>query len=326
MADYTVQIDGDSFMMIRDTGGWVEFWFRTGSQTWNNDQPWAYAANGHSSGTLEFRLLRGGNWQKFGAVFVSYDQDVTFAIYSAGSFPTHFFVQHITRSTVPSPPRMLSATPLSTTTIRGIFTGTHDGGSPVLEWHLGYGSSPNGPGAAVVSDGNTDVGGFTSGQRVYFWARGRNAKGWSAWSNRVEATTWKVPGAPSVVGFTNVKQMSLTTSFKDGSNGGTPILQRQVAYGKDPVTYETLVDSPTNGVNNISGLDAGKTYYFWVRSRNVVGWGPWSARSMVNLIAGARVRHAATWARAVPYVRVDGVWKVARPMVRHAGVWKETSI
>jgi hypothetical protein len=228
-------------------------------------------------------------------------------------------------ATVPAPPRMLSATALSATTIRGIFTGITDGGSPILEWYLGYGSSPNGPQFSVVSNGNTVVGGFVPGQRVYFWARGRNAVGWSNWGNRVEATTWKVPGAPNAVTFSNVKQMSVTTAFKSGNNGGTAVLQEQLGYGLDPNTPATFVDAGNLNINFISGLSPGRRYYFWVRSRNVVGWGPWSTRSLVDLIAGARIRHAATWARAVPYVKVNGVWKVARPWVKNTGRWKETS-
>jgi hypothetical protein len=325
MADYTVDIGGSSTMMIRDTGSDVEFWFRTGDQTWNNEQPWSYYANGSSSGTREFRLLRGGNWQKFGEVRVTYDQNVSFTIYNTGlGFPTYTFTHAINRSSVPPAPLMKSATAVSSSSIRVVFSGTGTGGSPILQWQIGYGTNSSGPSSTVTSDGDTVVGGFSSGQRVFFWARGRNALGWSAWSARREATTWRVPSAPNPVTFSQLTQVSVRTQFTDGSNGGTAIVERQLGYGlssSGPTDYAGNL----NGVNTLTGLDPGKTYYFWARNRNSVGWGPWSARSQVNLIAGARVKVGTTWKRAVPYVRVNGVWKVARPWVRNAGVWKGTS-
>lgn len=325
MVDYTVGIGGSSTMMIRDTGSDVEFWFRTGEYTWNNQQQWSYIANGKNSGVREFRLLRGGFWQKFGEVRVVYDQDVTFKIFGAGlGFPTYTFTQHINRTTVPPAPTVTSAVGTSSSQIRVIFHGNGSGGSPVLEWRIGYGTSSSGPLHDVVSDGDTVIGGFPSGQRNYFWARARNALGWSAWSNRREATTWRVPDAPNVVAFTQIKQTSVRTQFTDRGNGGTAVVERQLGYGLSSVA-PTAYANHSSGINVLSSLDPGKTYYFWARNRNSVGWGPWSARTQVTLIAGARVRDGNVWKRAVPYVRVNGVWKVARPWVKRSGVWKETS-
>lgn len=326
MADYVVSISPSSQMMIRDTGGNVEFWFKTGSATWNNDQQWSFFANGGSSGVLEYRLVRGGHWQHFGTVYVGYNQTVNFTIYGAGiGFPTYSFDQFISRSTVPPPPTLLTANPVSTTQVHVTFQGNGDGGSPITGWQVGYGSSSAGPSATVPSGGNTVVGGFSSGQKVYFWSRGGNALGWSAWSNRLEATTWRIPDAPTPVVFSNITQISISTQFTDGFNGGTAVLERQLGYGLNPTTPAVLVNSPS-GINHLSDLQPGGTYYFWARERNSVGWGPWSARSHTNLIAGARVLVGTEWKRAVPYVRVSGEWKVARPWVRHEGVWKETSI
>lgn len=323
MPDYTVDIGGSSTMMIRDTGSDVEFWFRTGEYTWNNQQQWRYHANGRTSAVLEYRLLRGGFWQKFGEVRVTTDQNVSFTIYDAGlGFPTYTFTRHIQRSTVPPYPLMRSATAVSTSQVRVIFSSRGDGGSPILQWQIGYGTSSNGPISTITSDGDTTIGGFNSGQRIFFWARGRNALGWSAWSARAEATTWKVPGAPTPPTFSLITQRSVRAQFKDGSTGGTAILERQIGYGLSSAAPTNFVSS-NNAV--LTGLDPGKTYYFWARNRNSVGWGPWSARSQMTLIAGARVRVGNTWKRAVPYVNVNGVWKVARPWVKKAGVWKEAS-
>lgn len=328
MADYIVNISGSTSLMIRDTGGMVEFWVKTGSQTWNNQQPWSFYANGSESGTRYFRMLRGGFWQKFGEVYVTYDQGVRFSIFNSGlGFPTYHFHQHITRSTVPPPPSLLVAQAVSATQIQVIFQGNGDGGSAILEWQIGYGPTTAGPIYTVGSGGNTVVGGFTSGERVYFWTRGRNAIGWSSWSNRGEATTWRVPGAPNPVIIKDVDQTSVLVDFAPGDTGGTPILESQFGYGKDPVTPELTIDEgDPSSFKLIPNLDPGKTYYLWSRSRNTIGWGPWSERRQVDLIAGARVLVGTEWKRAVPYVRVGGIWKVARPWVRDAGIWKETSI
>jgi len=326
MTDYYATISASSTMLIRDTGGNVEFWFQTGSSTWNNDQLWSYTANGSSSGNLKYRLVRGGNWQHFGTVYVGYNQTVYFTIYGAGiGFPTYTHSAFISRSTVPPAPTLTYYVPVSSSQVHIQFVGNGDGGSAILGWEIGYGSSSAGPSYTVSSGGNTVVGGFSPGQRVYFWARGLNSLGWSAWSNRGEATTWRIPDPPSPVAFNFITQTSVTTQFVDGYNGGTAILERQLGYGLSSVSPDVTVNSPS-GINVLTGLVPGGTYHFWGRERNSVGWGPWSVRSSTNLIAGARVLVGTEWKRAVPYVRVSGVWLIARPWVRSEGVWKETSI
>lgn len=325
MVDYTESISGSSTMMIRDTGTDVEFWFKTGPSSWNNDQRWSYYANGSGSGTREIRLLQGGNWQKFGEVRVTYDQTVSWTIYDAGiGFPTHTFDHFINRASVPPAPNLLEATAISSSTVHVRFSSRGDGGSPVVEWEIGYGTSSSGPQHTINSNGTSDIGGFSSGQKIYFWARGRNSKGWSAWSNRRDATTWRTPivSAPAV---SKLEQVSMHVYIYDKTNGGTATLEREVGYGLDPTTPTDTVPT-VSGHGDISGLDPGKTYYLWGRARNAVGWGPWSERTMVTTVAGARVLVGSTWKRAVPYVRSGGVWKLARPWVKSAGTWKETII
>jgi hypothetical protein len=326
MTDYFLGIGGPSTMMIRDTGGWVEFWFQTGQYTWNNNQWWSYSANGAFS-RQQFRLLRGGAWQHFGSVFVAYDQTIQFTIEGAGlGWSTTTFNQHIQRSTVPAPPNMVSVEAISSSTFHVIFLGSYDGGSPILEWQLGYGLSAGGPTAFVGSSGESDVGGFVSGQRVYFWARARNAIGWSAWSNRGEGVTWSVPPPANSPVVTEKTQISMRVQYnfpKGGSN--PPILERQLGYGLSSST-PTHFANDSSGINSLSGLVPGGTYYIWGRSRNSVGWGPWSVATEVLLIAGALILVGSEWKRAVPYMRVGGIWKVAEPWVKNMGTWKKTSI
>jgi hypothetical protein len=329
MVDYVLPIGGPNSMMIRDTGGWVEFWFKTGAQTWNNSQWWSWTAN-NTGARQQFRLLKGGNYQLFGSVYVTYDQNVSFTIEDSGlGWATTTFNQHIQRATVPAPPTMISATPISTTAIHVVFVGNYDGGSPVLEYEIGYGQSPSGPIYTIPSDGTTDVVGFTTGAHWYFWARGRNALGWSPWSNRVEASTWmspRVPGPPIILSKTQTSVTAVYT-YLVGSND-PPIVERQVGYGldpDDPTDFKSdLVDGES--YNRLTGLIPGGTYYLWSRSRNAAGWSAWSERTRVDLIAGARIKVGAEWKRAVPYVRDGGVWKVAEPWVKSTGAWKRTSV
>lgn len=326
MADYTRQISGSTTLMIRDLGGWVEFWVKTGSSTWNNDQQWSFYANGGESGIRKARMVAGGGWQQFGSVYVSYNQSVRFTIYASGlGFPTYDFWQDISRSTVPQTPYMWDTIAISSSYIRVQFSGGYDGGSPILEWQVGYGGNGSYPEGFWASNGYSEIGPFAPGQRVYFWARGRNAIGWSDWSNRTDTATWRTPDSPNPVGFSDVTQTSVRTSFIDRYDGGTAVVERQLGYGLDPNTPSSFAGD-ISGVNLLTNLDPGRTYYFWARNRNSVGWSSWSDRSQLNLIAGARVFDAGQWKRAVPYIKVAGVWRVARPWVRNAGVWKETSL
>lgn len=330
MPDYTVGISASTTLMIRDTGGWVEFWIRTGSSTWNNDQQYSVTANGQYSGIQKFRLLRGGNWQFVTSRFVGYDQVVNFTIIGAGiGFPTYSFNQHIQRSTVPQPPTLTGVTPVSSSEFDVDFYGNSDGGSGIVEWQIGYGSSSNNP-TNIVGwfGGDAIVGGFYSGQRIYFWVRARNAVGWSNWSNRGEGVTWQVPPAPVQAMFSEIRQTSVDVNFTFSKRqNDPPNLETQFRYGRDE--SGSVIDGTVNvdeSSENLDDLDPGKIYYFWGRARNSVGWGPWSpTASVLVLIAGARVLVAGTWKRAVPHVKIDGVWKVAEPWVKDAGVWKRTS-
>lgn len=228
-------------------------------------------------------------------------------------------------ATVPPYPNLSAAKPISPTQVRVTLYSRGDGGSPILEWQIGYGTNGIGPTeTAAASSGNTVIGGFNSGQSVFFWARVRNAIGWSAWSARRSATTFKGPKAPSAVAFSELTQTSVRTQFTDPANEGIVILERQLGYGLAD-DAPTIFATPVNGVKIVTNLQAGETYYFWARNRNSVGWGPWSTRSQVNLIAGARVYVVGQgWRRAVPYVNDDGTWKMVQPYIKVAGVWRKT--
>lgn len=327
MVDYTRQISASTTLMIRDTGGWVEFWIKTGSQSWNYDQPWSYGANGGASGALKFRLVAGGNWQMMGSVYVGYNQTVRFSVVGTGiGFPSYDFYQDISRSTVPPAPTIWDAHGISSSYIRVQFFPNGDGGSSIVEYSIGYGTNPNAPETSWhPASSPQDIGPFASGQRIYFWAAARNSVGWSEWGNRTEARTWSAPDAPGGVTFDDVDQTSVVAVFNDRYDGGTTVTARQLGYGLSSSSPTTTV-SAVSGPNTIGSLSPGKTYYFWARAQNGIGWSAWSPVAQVQLIAGARIYTGGQWKRAVPYVKVAGTWKVVRPWVRNAGEWKETSL
>lgn len=132
-----------------------------------------------------------------------------------------------------------------------------------------------------------------------------------------------VPGAPTSLGADQATQTSIRYRFAGTTDGGSGILEWQIGYGIDPGTAQFFTGS--GGNTTIGGLSPGKTWYFWSRGRNAVGWGPWSGRASTRTIAGARVKVGGVWKEAIPYVKVGGVWKLAQPFVKVSGTWKKSS-
>lgn len=324
MADYIIDTGGSNGqMMIRDDGYTVSFWAKSGPYTYNYDLPWRYVINGVDSGWIQFRFERTGDWQLFGQWGVTDTQTVLFHLGNstvALGGPVEFY-QFIQRATVPPPPSMFYITNVWDTYVDGYFVGQGDGGSGILEWQIGYGRDPNGLQYLVGSGGTSRIGGLSPGDIWYFWTRGRNALGWSAFSARSSAQLYRVPDAPNPVVLTNVRQTAVHAEFAGNGDGFTPVLEWQIGYGLSS-SYPTNFVSQYN--LDVGNLDPGKTYFFWARGRNAIGWGPWSAVRYVTLVAGAYVTVGSSTKRAVPYVRVSGVWKVARPMIKDVGVWKES--
>lgn len=325
MTDYTRATGNSATMMIRDTGSTIEFWINSNnSSTWTDHLNWSGTVNGVGvSGSYSYKA--GSGWQRFGSWGVSYSQNITFGIGSTGTSgfggPTSFTVS-INRSTVPQAPGIVNLSQIGPYSVHAYFVGGGDGNSPILEWQIGYGTDPNAT-QLYMGGSEADIGALTPGTTYYFWARGRNAQGWGPWGPRNSATTLNVPDPPSAPVISSITQISAVASFTPNGDGGASITAYQIGYGINSSAPTTIISATSP--QSITNLSPGITHYFWSRAQNSVGWSPWSAVTVANTIAGARIKVGTIWKDAVPYIKVNGTWKVARPWGRVAGVWKEST-
>jgi hypothetical protein len=329
VTDYFKDTGSSGTMMIRDTGTKVQFYLTAGSATFDHEMPWRFYYNGAWSSYRNFDFS-GGAYRFLGEITVSTSQTVGFGIGATGTSglggPTTFTIS-VNRATVPPAPYLSSVTPTGPTTVAINANSNGNGGAAVVQWQVGWGSAGAGTPTSfkdlALADGTGTVTGLVKGTQYKFWTRHRNSEGWSAYSAAKTATTWAEPPAPTTPVISEMTQNSLKTVFSNNGNGGTSVLEWQLAYGLNGTTPESTIAS--NGTLTLTNLVAGEQYFFRARGRNSVGWGPWSGISTAYLKAGAYVKMGGVWQRAVPYVRVAGVWKIAQPYVKIAGLWKETA-
>lgn len=329
MVDYKKSTGSSGEMMIRDTGSVVEFWINShNSVTFANQMPWGYTVNGSTNNTREHRYVAGAGWDKLGSWTVSSDQTVTFRLFDTGTSglggPTTFSVA-IDRAAPPSTPSRPVLSNITASSMRVVWTPGPSNGAAINLYQVARNTSNTVSGATLFNvDPDTTFSSLASGTMYYWWARTRNAKGYSPWSAVAYARTIKVGDAPDQVITSDPTQTSFTASFTDNGNGGSTILERQIAYNTvNTVSGATYVSY--SGVRSITGLSPATTYYVWGRVRNAAGWGPYSPVATERTIAGAWMNVNNQWKEAIPYVRVGGVWKLARPWIRDAGVWKEST-
>lgn len=315
--------------MIRDTGTTVEFYLKAGSATFQHDLSWGYFVNGAWSSYRDFDFYASSGYKKLGEVNVTTDQTVGFRIADSGTSglggPTTFTIS-VDRTSAPPTPPAWAVEVITDTTIQGDTDSFGNGGLAIDQIQVRFddntaASSPSyfDPGL----DGFGTIVGLARGKTYYFWVRTHNAKGWSPWSARTQGTTHNYPGAPTTPVPSEIKQSSAKVVFTGTSNGGSPVLEWQLAYGLSSTIPENVIGS--TGTTYLTNLSAGNKYYFRARGRNVYGWGAWSAISSATLIAGAWVDVDGVKKRAVPYVRSGGVWKPAEVWVKIAGLWKPTA-
>jgi hypothetical protein len=85
----------------------------------------------------------------------------------------------------PSAPVLTNVTQSS---VHAKISGNGDGGSPILEWRIGWSTNPAGPPTTWVSGWDIDISNLTPGAKIYFWGQGRNVYGWGALSAAGSAT------------------------------------------------------------------------------------------------------------------------------------------
>lgn len=331
MTDYTKSTGSSGTMMIRDTGGKVQFWIKAGSGTFAYQMPWGFTVNGTTDNSNEFRFESGGNWQMIRQWTVSSSQTVTFRLYDTGTSglggPTTF-PHEINRDTVPDEPSACRASLITATTAFIQFTDPADnGGDAINSRQIAYRlpAAPSGTETVVSSDGSTTLSGLSPGTSYYVWARVHNSIGYSTYGPRITIKTLDNPDAPGVVSFSEIEQTSVKVTFVDGDTGGTGVIQRQVGY-----STSTWVSIPTtiviyNGKTLVPNLQPATKYYFRSRTINSVGSSSWGPVSTVTTLAGVRINVNGVWKNGIPYVRVSGVWKVGRPWIRLFGYWEDSA-
>jgi predicted phage tail protein len=90
-----------------------------------------------------------------------------------------------------------------------------------------------------------------------------------------------VPGTPGPFVISSYTNTRVNGDADPGSNGGSPILEWQVAWGVHPTEALFTGTLNSDGSGFVSGLTPGQTYYFWNRQRNAVGWSKLSAATKI---------------------------------------------
>lgn len=288
MVDYTRGTGASGTMMLRDLGHRIEFWLKSGDPyTWFGSATFSYSSP-HGSNSWNAGYSSGNTWQLMGAIDVSSSGNVSWTIPNTGTYgiggPTTQTV-YIQRAVVPPAPTPLLIDQVTHNSFRYQFAGNGDGGAPIREWQVGYGTNPSSPQHFAGSSGNITIGvGFPGGSTVYVWSRGRNDVGWGPWSARAHAEL--LPGPPNPIAIDQITDNDFRYRFSAPANGDLPILEYEIGYGlneSSPSLYVKLTDT-TRTIS--TSYTPSSEVYVWVRARNKAGWGPWSSRSNAALLPG----------------------------------------
>lgn len=283
MADWGVGTRGT--LRITDDGSVVRFYVLCGDPaTRVGEYRWYGTVNGVGVGGT-VNLPAGFGIRELGGWHVGYSQTVSIGQQATGTqglggAAGPFYVG-IGRATVPQPPTGVSVDSATATSLRYVFSGNENGGSGILEWQIGYGTSPTTVQYTVGSSGTSVVGGLAEHTTWYFWSRGRNAVGWSGWSNRLQGNTLGHPTAPlnpvatPSATVTGRIALSWTAPATTGAGGivGYNIFRDGTQIATTTGTATTYTDNGRTPYDSYSYTIAARNAY----STSVSGVGPKSA-------------------------------------------------
>lgn len=139
----------------------------------------------------------------------------------------------------------------------------------------------------------------------------------------VYITRATAPAAPTIKEIDTIRHQSFRTLITAGGNGGSAINGYQVGYGTSTTTPSDFATASGTTVQVNTNRKPGEKLYVWARAKNVVGYGAWSARKEVTLLAGVRIRVNDIWKFAIPYVKKNNAWVAAEPYIKRGGIWKK---
>ena len=215
--------------------------------------------------------------------------------------------------TVPSAPRLLTATPAGSGQARlAWLTPLSTGGAAVTDFIIQR--SPDGvanwytvPDGVSTATSYTATG-LTDGRRYYFRVYARNAVGLSVTSRISSAVPITVPTAPTSPRAVRGSFNATVTWGAPASTGGSAVTRYVLVRATGSAGPWTPVSSsigPTARSYTVSGLAYGQRYYFRVAAVNAAGQGLWSTVVTAVPTAPASTCHPSYPTVCIPWTGAD---------------------
>lgn len=158
---------------------------------WSNYNMQYNFQNGSNNGTF---LIQEGTFQ------VQHRADGNAEYFVSGQLDYHLLgsaragtgwrsLPRIHTTTVPAAPSPIAVDNATPDSLRFRFSGNNNGGTPVREWQIHYGTNSKSGQHAAWSDGTSIITGLIPATKYYFWARGRNDVGWGPFSEPISGST-----------------------------------------------------------------------------------------------------------------------------------------
>jgi hypothetical protein len=193
MATYPTGTTGT--IHIEDTGSWIHIYIEAGQSTTNIGTGGFSWSDPIGSGSSTYSYPAGSGKKlivSLGPFGAGQGGTVNFTLNATGTQglggPTSVSF-NFSRDTVPPPPNVIGVDEETHTTLRARFSSAGDGGSSIIRWELGYGTSSSSPSTIITASGTQTVSGLDLSTTYYFWARGVNAVGTGSWSSRFQGDT-----------------------------------------------------------------------------------------------------------------------------------------